>query len=403
MFLADQIEEVAGPASGKVINNSTCGASSTLMFIATSGTAPSLYIYDVSSSLVTLSASTGTFNAAGACQSGSSLVAIGTTGATQYVYNYATNILTSGTVSSGMGGSTYPQQIASFVPLNQAVAITGSTPIIRWNGLTMTNVTLSISEGTRCIINRPGSARWLIGTTTTPKVYEIDFSGTIQKTITLPTTPNDGTTVHYDVTGLSMWGDYLLVATSLGILFHYQYSTSTLLNRYYLQMPSGGGFHLTDAINGVMAVCADGSGSDEVIGHTIALFDITSNPIIMMDDILINDQVNKNCTGLSLYAFGQTSKLSYSNNDGRVFLIPALGLFSATVATRSQDPAGTDVGADIIRIRKNPSGIMNIESSQTVASGSVNLPANNHGYEYYEIARKGSGGGEKYDVRKFEA
>jgi hypothetical protein len=310
----------------------------------------------------------------------------------------------------GASGSGFPiQQLAGIPSAGQVIGLSTTQNVLcRWNGATMSVLTVSGSlYSYRCVIAKPGATRWIIGAdgVSGTKIFEVDFAGTIQNTITPATFPGDTGAVSMGrIFSMAISGDNLLLSTISGVIYHLQYSTGTLLNQYYLGQPVGGneGLVLSEAANGIVAVTPYGNNTDTTLGHPIAIFDMTSNPICIMDAMTINSKNNLKCTALGMIP--SLGRMYLGDWLGKLFFIPMKGLTTQSVDTKSQDPAGIDVAANIIRIRKNPSGLLKVESAQSVSAGNAPVTANHHGYEYYEIAVKGTPGvNEKYDARKFEA
>jgi hypothetical protein len=128
-----------------------------------------------------------------------------------------------------------------------------------------------------CIIHKPSSANFLVGTNG-GQVLEIDYSGTVVKTITLATTPNSGVAPTISVTSLAISGDTLLVGTANGMLLRYAYTASTLTSSQVVAnvgLIETGGVLLSNIFNNRVVVASESA--SELLGINISIWRLNSS------------------------------------------------------------------------------------------------------------------------------
>jgi hypothetical protein len=87
-----------------------------------------------------------------------------------------------------------------------------------------------------------------------------------------------------------------------------------------------------------------------------------------------------------------------------IFFQGMTGTTSTTVATRAQNPPGTDVAQHIYRVRTPRDYMSVMESDSNQSSGSQNVTATHQNEEYMEISSILTPfSNEKSDVRRFKA
>lgn len=254
-------------------------------------------------------------------------------------------------------------------------------------GLSGANATFIITKGDN----------FLLGTSN-GKVIEIDSSGTVAQTITLPTTPNVGTTPTPVVSGLSYYSPNLAVATQHGLLYVYEYGSSTLIYTGIIDS--------ANSSNAGTTLCTSISGYT-VLGRSTAPTNITeaisefyfSNNSPIIESTYYNDS-NSQITGVGLDINNKSWSIYNTSSNFLQLRTHDVGPLEHTlVETRAQDPAGSDITARIIRIRGDiGKSCVDLDSSITTTT---NLDAVN-GHPYFELAIK-SGSPDKYDFREFMA
>jgi len=301
--------------------------------------------------------------------------------------------------------SVVQQQIAGNPSTGKAVATSttaGKLMCINGSTQTITAPTPAALSGANatCVTNKTDTNTFLIGTSN-GKVHEVDSSGTVLKSITLPTTPNDGGAVNHVVSGVSYYNDSLAVALDKGILYIYQYSTSTIVAK---QICSLGGVSnnntvLCDAASGITTLTRPFS-VNNYCSTSVLCFSASGS---YYQDVFFNEtsQPNRYCgiePSINRLWIGSSSTSYYL---ARTFDITALS--TSQVQTRIQNPPGTDVTGRIIRIRDDGINRSMVELDQTISAGQQLLNAyKNH--NYIEIALTGTRFvDEAWDIREFEA
>jgi hypothetical protein len=297
---------------------------------------------------------------------------------------------------------THGQQVAVNISTGIAFA-TRSTAggIMKIDGNTRTLSTVSpgglSGANATCVIVNEASGTWFIGTNN-GLVHQINSSGTILDTITLPTTPNVGTAAVHIVGGISYYNDKLLVSTNLGMYYLYRHSTATLLW-------AGLGIKGSTTAGTQATLCSSSSGqtvngnsTSGSVGQTIQdIYFDALNPII--ETIFVGTSTQNAATFRS-----PTRALANFNDSSNVISLRVLKgspTNKVTVDTECQYPEGLQVAGRIIRIRDQGPGRSCIELDTSIPAAVTSLPATD-GHDYIEIALVTSGG-EKWDVREFTA
>ena len=301
--------------------------------------------------------------------------------------------------------STSMQQVATNQSTLFGVATkstTGSVTLINGNtfALSSLSVTGLTSQNATCVIAKTDSSNFFIGTTDS-KVYEIDTSGTVIKSLTLPITNRyGGAQTSLQVSSMAYYNNYLLVADTGGIVRLYDWAGSpTLLDQYFCTA-----WNLNQAI--MLSNAASGTcymttpQANNLYNHAI------SEVYFEKGEILI-----ESCwTGM----FNSTTLIGTTQNtSGKMAMITtgttspcAIRVFNTTspakvnVLTRAQDPPTLDIPARVARIRDAGVGRTFVESDITIAAGASSYPCTAD-RNYIELAFLTSP--DKWDVREFKS
>lgn len=247
------------------------------------------------------------------------------------------------------------------------------------------------------VIAKPGSSLWLIGTTN-GKVHEISFTGTVSKTITLPTTPNTGSGTTQSVTTLCLIDDSLFVGTASGIMYEYTYSSSTLKRIFSVASATTTpkGVQFSSPVNGLFFMHNTDDGG---LPQAISIMDGGTLPLTPLEqlqwfgtDRLIGcffDDVNNFACVVSeifIYAFGCT------------------GLTPTTIATRAQEPVGSDIAHRLLRMHRNGLGQWKLTSDANQLDEEENVDARLNDQIYVDLSLIGTQfTDEEFDVRSAQA
>jgi len=301
--------------------------------------------------------------------------------------------------------STAMQQIATNQSTLFGIATkstTGSVTLI--NGSTFALSSLSIagltSQNATCVIAKTDSSNFFIGTTDS-KVYEIDTSGTVIKSLTLPTTNKyGGALTSIQVGSMAYYNNYLLVADTGGIVRLYDWSAGPdLLDQYFCTAWNlNQTIMLSNAASGTCYMTTPQA--NNLYNHAIHEVYFEKGEILV-----------ESCwTGM----FNSTTLIGTAQNtSGKMAMITtgttspcAMRVFNTTspakvnVLTRAQDPVSLDVPARVIRIRDAGIGRTFCESDITIAAGASSYPCTAD-RNYIELALLTSPN--KYDIREFKS
>lgn len=267
------------------------------------------------------------------------------------------------------------------------IAIASSNTVNQVVKITPTAVsTVSVSLGgakASCIVNL-SSSLWLVGTND-GKVHEINDSGTISKTITLPNN-SAGTPPTIIVTGLAYYNDRLAVATKIGTGFIYTYSTSTVLEKFFTK-GSTSGSSLCPSPNG--AFLYGSNGTNAACNGVVECF---LKPFRAVDTYTLGDVAMVHSTGID-----ESTGKAWVIQQAKIHIFDIGLKTTSTVQTRAID--GSDVAARILRIRVPRKGQAYIDSDQNISPGAANIEAVKDS-EYIEVAIV-SGTPDRYDIRRF--
>lgn len=266
------------------------------------------------------------------------------------------------------------------------------------SALTNTVLTPASLSGTtaRCVITK--GTNWIIGTAS-GTVVEINSSGTTIQTITLPTTPNSGSAPTLLVSGLSYdsSSDRIVITTTAGVMFVYEYSTQTLLNRAFTgtSNSAGRGAFLCDSINSTCLIAYTGvprPNNAQVVTNLV----FQKQPIT--ESVFISE-INSDCVGCGINSSINVAWIAFNSTRLRVFRTG--GLTTTSVETQIQDESGITLGGRIIRLRKLGVGRYFVESDQTISSEATDISSTVDSH-FIEIAITGSEPSESWDVREFD-
>ncbi len=309
--------------------------------------------------------------------------------------NFTTN---AGTVNKATGG----QQMAGFISQGVVMSTRGTNSTIQKiasNG-TITQLTPSAISGVRVhtiTTTSEASGTWLCGTSD-GKVHEFNASGTVLKSITLPTDAYVNTPAII-VTGLSFYNDRLLVMNNHGITYLYRYSDSTLLEKGF------GCLEVSNAISSSLCHSASNTTiTTPCIGtnNAAATYELFFRDQMMVEDSYMNISASQWYGGaidpITNKAFINSANTSSFESLRILDISPTRKI---NVSTKAQNPPGNNVTARIIRIRDGGVGKAVIESDTNIAAAETDI-VSTEGRNYIELALI-SDAGSKYDIREFKA
>lgn len=279
---------------------------------------------------------------------------------------------------------------------------TGSVTLINGSTFALSSLTVSTLSGVNatCVIPKTDSSNFLIGSSD-GKVHEIDTSGTVIKSLTLPITNKyGGALTSLQVGSMSYYNNYLLVADTGGIVRLYDWSGGpTLLDQYFCTAWNlNQTIMLSNAASGTCYMTTPQA--NNLYNHAIHEVYFEKGEILV-----------ESCwTGM----FNSTTLVGTTqNNSGKMAMITtgttspcAMRVFNVTspvkvnVLTRAQDPVSLDVPARVIRIRDAGIGRTFCESDITIAAGASSYPCTAD-RNYIELALLTSPN--KYDIREFKS
>lgn len=279
---------------------------------------------------------------------------------------------------------------------------TGSVTLINANNSTCTSLTVSSLSGfnATCVIPKTGTSNFFIGSSN-GKVHEIDTSGTVIKSLTLPITNRyGGALTTLQVGSMAYYNNYLLVSDTGGIVRLYDWAGSpTLLDQYFCTAwNSNQTIMLSNAASGTCYMTTPQA--NNLYNHAI------HEVYFERGEILV-----ESCwTGMSN---STTVVGTTQNTSGKMAMITtgttspaAMRVFNTTspaktnVLTRAQDPPGLDIPARVIRIRDAGIGRTFVESDITIAAGASSYPCTAD-RNYIELSLLTSP--DKWDIREFKS
>ena len=302
--------------------------------------------------------------------------------------------------------NTYGPQVAGNTSTGVAIATRNSnnsvTKIVNGSCSVLSPSILSGNQASVVTVMQSSSGdtpNFLIGTNN-GKIFEMDASGNVIKSITLPTTPNTGSApTNETVTGIAHSPPYLLATSSFGTLYHYNYNTSTMLNRYPITFGGSNspniGSCLSNGSSGFAIMGQVANTSDMVLSGIF--FDTLTPTFQSYVDMDNSSQVVKN---IRIDANTKTVAVVYSGvslpASIRTYLYS--GSRKKTETTEIQDPPGARISGRIIRIRDDGIGRAVIEVDQTISAAEESLLCT-EGKDYIEIAVNDAV--DKWDIREF--
>ena len=376
----NNIYYVTGQASFKKFDQATL--TNTLNVIASSFTGTGVALFNSSSAVMVFSS------------------------ANTYIINTSTGAFTNITTNAA---ATQRNNAMQQVATNQTTLLgiatkstTGSVTLINANNSTCTSLTVSTLSGVNatCVIPKTGTSNFFIGSSD-GKVHEIDTSGTVIKSLTLPVTNRyGGALTSLQVGSMSYYNNYLLVADTGGIVRLYDWSGGpTLLDQYFCTAWNlNQTIMLSNAASGTCYMTTPQA--NNLYNHAIHEVYFEKGEILV-----------ESCwTGM----FNSTTLVGTTqNNSGKMAMITtgttspcAMRVFNVTspvkvnVLTRAQDPVSLDVPARVIRIRDAGIGRTFCESDITISAGASSYPCTAD-RNYIELALLTSPN--KYDIREFKS
>lgn len=254
----------------------------------------------------------------------------------------------------------------------------------------------------QAIIHVPGTDHYIIGTDN-GTVHEMEFNGTINKTITLPTSPNTGTNQTHGVGSLMIDGDDLYVVTVSGLLLRYEYSTDTLKEMTSIRNPqtaSTGGAYISNVFNRQFIHSSTTRGADGMVWSLMRIGKRT----IEIDSTYTH-------TNLSLYAHMNVNvkhKLAYtscrsanSTPLGNIKFFSLSGTTTGAVPTRGQDPITVDVEHRILRFANWGACSYELVVDQELDAGEEFVDSPVKGANEIELSLIGTGEDESFDARRY--
>lgn len=319
--------------------------------------------------------------------------------------NLATATITSETINvSTARGLTQPIQIMAADTANsRAVWCAQASNIFNrcTSGATFSTVVPGVAEQFNCVIWIPGGTSFLFGTHS-GTVREIDWSGSLIKTITIPNTPNSGGSVpvpRVNSLAYNPSNDQLFVATAQGMIHRYTYATSTLEETYVFSYGAGNsprcGAAFSNIANGTMLVGTTGS-TALAPGTMLQLWDVETYPYGPLDEVHLSEQ---SPSIFNLYLDASLG-LAYVNMSTAVLVGRVDGLSTQSVKTRTLQ-AGSDVASRIYRLQDPGLYRAKVESDQSVLAGVNDLNNRFKSGKYLELSAYGAP--ERIDGRDFTA
>lgn len=371
---------------------------------------PALRVYDLNTLTQLASTSLTNSNAAGiALIDASSAIVVSSAGTPNVEFVNLTGLNRSN-ITTNAGATMYAamgQQVAANPNTKYGIATkstTGSVTLINGNTFALSSLSPSGSvlsgQNATCVAVK--DSNFLIGTTDN-KVHEIDTSGTVIKSVTLPSTPQVAALTSLRAGHLSYYNNLLMVSNTAGMIYLYDWSQSTpaLLDRQY-----GSSWELnqvqclTPSVSGItytLPAAATNYANYNLMemcpmGSSIA---VTNNYILST-----TGSMDAICGSLDPVT-GKLVMFTTQTSAGPSYLIyQTPPPTRVNVPTRIQDPVTVDVPGRIIRIRDGGIGRTLIEYDNSIGAAQTEIPATN-GANYIEIALTTSPN--KFDVRQFQA
>lgn len=373
-----------------------------------------LFKYDLST--LTLTASTTIFTTSvtptDLCLVPGSAVVVSSSARTAFVdltTLYTTEVTTNAaaTTTASIGQQIAYNSTAGFALAT--AAINGQMTLIDPGAGTHSAFILSSPEVTgtsrvSCVITKTASTHdsdtlnWIIGTTN-GVVLEVNSSAIISKTLTLPRTPNTGTTNYQGITGISYDYPNLAVTTDHGLLYVYNYDSSSLI---YTQALGDGtdtagaqiGHTLCASVSGITFI-GRGLAGNTGGSPTTLMYLRENNPTFCFINRK-SAEVEYSSTIVNTYALENLNTSTPNAYSIRRYLID--GIEFTTEDTEIHEPVGVRVPGRIIRILDNGPGQSSVELDVNISAATTTLPCRN-GANYIEIAI--NNGDDEWDIREF--
>lgn len=259
----------------------------------------------------------------------------------------------------------------------------------------------------QCVAHKTGSANFFAGTEA-GTVLEVQMNGTIVKTITLPTTPNFGTAPAHSVASIAYADDDLYVISATGILFHYDYPTSTLLDVRPIrnpEAPSTGSAYATNVFNRQFIVTQ----FTKPICGTFSSLRMKDKGVQEIDTMMSMSGISPYaCTGVNiankLFWFVGRNLGNSAQAGAMFYAMDAASFTSRNVPTRGRNPV--DVDHRILRIANWGNCNYDLTVDQSVSNGSedgqVMVQSPIGGAEEIELSLFGTPNvNESFDVRRY--
>lgn len=294
-------------------------------------------------------------------------------------------------------------QLASGDITNSRVLAASNTTgsLIKFDGNTFTLSTISpifMSGQKATTVLCKGSNRWLIGTDAS-KVFECDHSGNLYGELTVTYNPDNGRFVSgtpVRISGLSFANDTLLVTTRQGFLHCFNWATKEELYKTYLtdaEAASRG----TVLCAAVSSTCILSHNYSVGGGNNVAIeIDFGQIPPVMRDVLNLDSTGFVVASGLGTSGKGWV--LQRTVDILRIFTVTPRT--TTTQASVLEDPPGTAVAGELIRIIDDGVGSSSVELSTPISAASTTFRAT-PGKDYIEIGSYGSGVNEKFDLREY--
>lgn len=301
--------------------------------------------------------------------------------------------------------STAMQQIATNQSTLYGIATkstTGSVTLINGNtfALSSLSVTGLTSQNATCVIPKTDSSNFFIGTTDS-KVYEIDTSGTVIKSLTLPVTNKyGGALTSLQVGSMAYYNNYLLVADTGGIVRLYDWSGGpTLLDQYFCTAWNlNQTIMLSNAASGTCYMTTPQA--NNLYNHAIHEVYFEKGEILvescwtgMFNSTTLIGTTQNTSGKMAMITTGTTSPCA-------IRVLNTTSPAKVNVLTRAQDPPTLDIPARVARVRDGGIGRTFVESDITIAAGASSYPCTAD-RNYIELAFITSP--DKWDIREFKS
>lgn len=303
-----------------------------------------------------------------------------------------------------------PQQIAGNHNIGFALktsSTTGRLTLISQASAAAVNPTFLSGKLANCIITRPDTNTWLIGTND-GKIHEIDQNMNLVTSVFLPSSNFIGTTQPtINVQSLAYYGGYVLAATDLGALLTYNWTTKTVVAQSVAALGSSTStVIMSNAASGVVLISNTGTPINNYKGISEVYFD-NPNPLPLDSTTYLEANIGVASMGIEpTGAYVWICSTSSTFIPCRIYTITSPR--KVLVSTEVQNPIGNDVAGRIIRLREaNDVGNATVEIDQTVFPGPAAVQCTDS-RNYTEVCIYGNivNGNPPYtgwDVREFQS